>query len=264
MKKTIESIEKGLAFLTESKIERLDVKIKELTESYIDERIKAFNVDLSNKVATQTISNFMVAVEFSNSIKEDIKKKKFNEDNEKDMEQLTYLLEVESIANRMLNGATSSIIKHTKEMQKALMSNNINVFNEHMKVLFDVTLNDKQVDILKYMLVTSKRNGLDVMSNNQFKNLIMHIFTRRLVASGSFSPKKIHGALKKAIKDVPTISYEDALKLDTSVIDTCINMLGLSKRFEGDKYDYSEMKQIVIKALHTKIAVLPPKEESEN
>lgn len=263
MKKTIEGIRNGLEFLTESKIESLDVKINELKESFIDEQIKSFNIDLSNKVATQTISNFMVGVEFSNSMKEDINKKakKLNESIEKDVNELNYLKEVESIANRMLNGACSPITKHTKEMQKALVINDMVTFNEHMKELFAVSLNKQQFDMLKLMMINAKRGGLDLMSNNQFKNLIMHIMTKRLVASGSFSPKKVKGALKKAIKDVPTISYEEVLSLDTSVVEKCIEMLGLSPKYQGDNYNYVEMKEKVIKALHTRIAVEPKQEQ---
>lgn len=263
MKKTVENLNKGLAFLTESKIESLDFKIKELKESYIDETIKAFNVDLSNKIAHQTISNFIVAVEFSNSMKNDVKKIKDKVSTDEDTEYLNYILEVEAIANRMLNGAQSPITMHTKEMQKALMIDNINTFNAHMKALFNVELNTKQIEVLKYMLITSKRSGLDVMSNNQFKNLIMHIFTRRLIASGSFSPKKVRGALKKAIKDVPTISYEEALTLNEATVCEYIEVLGLAKRYEGDNYNYAEMKEKVVNALHKKIAVLPAKNETE-
>mgnify|MGYP000618340928 CR=1 FL=1 len=62
---------------------------------------------------------------------------------------------------------------------------------------------------------------------------------------------------------MPTITVKEAIELDTLTVEKCIKELGLSKRFEGDKYDYAKMKERVLKALHISIAVCPSIEESE-
>ena len=261
MKTTINKIQKGFDFLKQSNIEKIEGKTKELEASFIMEQVKSFNVDLSNKTAVNTIATDQIGVAFQLSTKEDFNKKTSSLDLEKDADMINYLREVTNIANRTVNGCSAPLNKALQEVKKSLLTNDLATFNEYMKIMFDVELSKELFARLQDMLMFGKVGTIAALSNNQFKNLFMELMTARLVASGSYSPKRTKGALNKAIKEVPTISYEDALKLDTTVVDNCIDMLGLSSKYAGSNYNYAEMKERVIKALHTKIAVEPPVKE---
>ena len=259
MKTTINKIEKSLQNLKGQKIEKLEKVTKELESQFIDNQLQLFNVDLSNKTATINLTAFITAIEFDNDMKASIKDS-YKEESD---DVIQYVKEVERIANKQLQNSLKPIRAHTSEMRKAIILNDLPAFNIHSKALLGVEMTQQQFNALSLMLITSSRQGLKTMGDNTFNNLFCHIMVARLNKSGSFSFKKVKGCLNKAIKDVPTITVKEAIELDTLTVEKCIKELGLSKRCEGDKYDYAKMKERVLKALHVSIAVCPSIEESE-
>lgn len=222
-------------------------------DDFIAKKINEFNIDLSNKKAVRTLSSFSAMLELENALKDDLKTLYASEDEEVQ----NYLYEVIKVAVKNIKKDCKPILDRTKEIKKAIMTNDLEKANESMQVLYNVSLSKTQFNALSSMLLTSNRKGLKVVSDNAFNNLLNHILLLRLKKSGSYTERTINGALNSAIKSVYTISYEDAITLDELTVQNCIKALGLSKRFEGDKYNYALMKDRVLRALHNSIAVQP-------
>lgn len=257
--KTIETrINQNLESLKSSKYEKIEEKIADLKESFIMEQVKSFNIDLGNKTAQNTIAQWESSIAFQLCVTGD--RKELTEDLSKEVEselaELTYYAEVERIANRRMANAIRPITQRLGEMLKSIMKGDIENFNIHMTALFGVELSQANFDRCKDMIMSGRKSGLNTMSSSQFANTFMHLMLARAIQGGAYSPKKVKGALNKAIKDVPTLTFSQAMNLDTLTVDEMIEACGI--RIPKDAKDNFIIKSEKVRAkLHTLIAVKP-------
>lgn len=256
MNKTINTINKGLEVIKAQKFEKIEEKVADLKDNFIMEQVKSFNVDLGNKTAQQTIQMWEVANSFTLATRGDRMElvKDLDEEDEEQLAEMTYYMEVERIASRMLSKAIRPITARTSEMLKAILKNDIVTFNGHMKAMFEVELSQVNFDRLKDMVMNGRKSGLNTMSPSQFSNTFMHLMLARVVKGGNYSPKKMKGCLAKAIKDVPTLTFDQAMNLDTLTVEEMCKACEIKTK-KDDTFMYKAEK--VRSKFHTSIAIKP-------
>lgn len=256
MKTTERKIVNTLEALKKQNYVKVEEKIADLRDSFIMEQVKSFNVDLGNKTAQQTIAMWETANSFQLCTTSDRRElvKDMDETDEIQLAEMTYYAEVERIANRRMSAAIRPITQRLGEMLKSIMKDDIANFNIHMTAMFGVELSQANFDRCKDMIMSGRKTGLNTMSPSQFANTFMHLMLARAVAGGAYSPKKMKGCLNKAIKDVPTLTFDEAMNLDTLNVDTMCQVCEI--RVKKDDTFIVKAEKVRSK-LHTAIAVKP-------
>lgn len=256
MKTTENKITKGLETIKKAKFNAIEEKVADLKGNFINEQVKSFNVDLGNKNAQQTIMYWETALAFQLCTTSDRKElvKDFDETNEEQLAEATYYMEVERIANRRMQATIRPITIRTTEMLKAILKNDLTTFNVHMKTMFSIELSQANFDRLKDITLSGNKRGLNTLSSSQFANTFMHLMLARAVASGNYSPKKMKGCLAKAINDVPTLTFDQAMNLDTLTVENMVKACNIKTK-KDDTFMFKADK--VRSKLHTSIAVKP-------
>lgn len=263
MKTTINTINTNLSALRQSQFNKIELKVKEIEQSFIDSTMKGFKVDLSNKTANNSITTYLLGVNFTNSVKDDIKElvEGLNPDSEEDTKVLAYYSAFAKVATTQVNNAMKPLNIRISEMEKALKSNDMDAFNSHMVACFGTQLSKDSFTRLKDMALRSNRGILGSMSGVTFRNLFMSIMTYKQAKGGSFSYKHIDNALKNTMKEVPTITEQEHNNIISgnttrTFVDDLCNKVGI-KVPTGDSYDYSKLIEKLRNAANVKYAILP-------
>ena len=256
MKTMINNTTEVLAYLKSAKIDKVNGKINDLKGDFITKQVKSFKVDLVNAKAQTVLTEWNAALDFELDMRNSVTELLADLDKEsEDYNAIEmYYMEVVRIASRKLQGALKPIKAHLGEMYKALLINDLEVFNEHNKVLFDIELSKANFDRIKDMVMNGRKLELSTVSNAGFNNLFMHLMTARLVLSNGYSPRKVDACLEKAISGVPTLDFESAMKLETLDVERMGQECNLKFKSD-DTFTYKAEK--VRSKFHTSIAIKP-------
>lgn len=258
MKTTIKGIREALETIKGAKFERIEGKVEDLKGNFITEQVKSFNIDLGNATAQNTINQWECANSFQLDVKGSISEMfgKVDEMDETTLAEYNYYCNVESIARKGMTSAIRPITERLGDMFKAILTNDLTTFNNHMKVLFDIEISNANFKRMKDIVLSGRKTGLNTMSAPQFANTFMHLMLARAVVGGNYSPKKVKGCLNKAIKDVPTLTFEQAMNLDTLTVDTMVEVCNIKiKKDRKDDFAYKAEK--VREKFYTSIAIKP-------